>query len=413
MKAELSCGEELWVAGPASITVSRGRIRLLGAEYGRGSRIIVPRYRSYTLRTLEESLLEAVVGEEGELRAAEAPGVSEEWEKTVEEALRMGGAMMLGPVDSGKTTLAALAANMALGMDMKPAIIDGDVGQADIGPPAFVSMAHPHSPILWIRELRAEAMVFVGHTSPAPAPGLVASGIALLARRSGRPVIIDTDGWVESARALEYKYMLMQAVEPPAAILVGDRLKGFFEKAARLLGMRLLVVPPPPSLRPRSRADRRMLRRDAYRRYLEDAGVLELRLDRIAVLGSCLYSGTPLSEAEVRAIEDLTGLRILAATRSDTLVLVVEKAPGPEEIEALREAVGQAVLVEKGGEKGLLAGIIAGPAEQAPGLVEEVDFEQNTMLVRTSWEGDVRGIHIGRIRLNQDYVEERVTRCPI
>jgi len=415
-EVRLSDGELLWITGPASIFISAGSVRILGASYGGNSRLVVPRFRSYTLASLGNTSLAIMLGEGGEYRLLEDSGVMVEWENTAVRAVRRGGTILiLGPVDSGKTSFAALISNTALGEFLKPAVIDGDVGQADIGPPGFVSMAYPEKPVLWLRELRAGRMVFVGQVSPTPDPGMVASALHLLRRKAESSiVVVDTDGWMDSVRALQYKYMLMEMLEPSTVILLGGKHASFFEKASRILGSRLEEAPSPPSIRPRSREDRRILRREAYKKYLENADVLEVSLDEVAILGSCFYAGKPLSEAELRAIEDLTGLRIIAASRSDKLVIVAEDHLTPELAGRIAEAVGQAVVIEAGLEKGLLASIIGNdPAEQMPAVLEKIDYRENKVFLRTSWKGEIRGIHIGRIRLKEDYVEERITGCPI
>jgi len=74
--------------------------------------------------------------------------------------------MVIGQVDSGKSSVSILLSNTALNNGEKPAVIDGDVGQADIGPPGFISLSYPDSKTLWMRTLKPYAMKFIGDIKP-------------------------------------------------------------------------------------------------------------------------------------------------------------------------------------------------------------------------------------------------------
>ena len=74
--------------------------------------------------------------------------------------------LVLGSVDTGKTTLVTYLANSLVKRGKRVAIVDADVGQSDIGPPTTIGLGLVESPIKKMREAKRLAMYFVGAISP-------------------------------------------------------------------------------------------------------------------------------------------------------------------------------------------------------------------------------------------------------
>src|SRR6185437_5392622 len=75
--------------------------------------------------------------------------------------------MLAGDTDTGKSTLSAYIANMALANGMKPCIIDGDIGQGDLAPPSAIGAEALSRQTTDLRDIRASLFEFVGSISPA------------------------------------------------------------------------------------------------------------------------------------------------------------------------------------------------------------------------------------------------------
>ena len=82
-----------------------------------------------------------VEGEES-LERVEGTTIPRSWNEAVERILAGVGrrGLILGRADSGKTGFLTLLVNRAVGKGLRVAVIDGDLGQSDIGPPGSVSL---------------------------------------------------------------------------------------------------------------------------------------------------------------------------------------------------------------------------------------------------------------------------------
>ena len=82
--------------------------------------------------------------------------------RTVPESI-----LVTGPTDAGKTTLSTCIMNQAINRGLRPAIIDADVGQGDLGPPTAIGCGVVQSQILNLRDVLPKYFEFVGNTNPA------------------------------------------------------------------------------------------------------------------------------------------------------------------------------------------------------------------------------------------------------
>src|SRR5437764_3353946 len=85
-------------------------------------------------------------------------------------ALRIAGdarrLIVVGGTDTGKTTFCTLVANEALAKGRRVAVLDCDLGQAEIGPPACVGLGLPTERIGSLGDVRPASLAFLGLTSP-------------------------------------------------------------------------------------------------------------------------------------------------------------------------------------------------------------------------------------------------------
>lgn len=137
----------------------------------------------------------------------------EKYRKTAREKNAAGPvAMIVGPVDSGKSTLARILLSYAVRAGWKPTFVDLDVGQNAITIPACVAataVEHPAS-VESAEMLQAKnpLVYYFGHTSPSGGQTLyerlvdklstwVAKRCATLDTARSAGVLINTCGWVE------------------------------------------------------------------------------------------------------------------------------------------------------------------------------------------------------------------------
>jgi len=403
------------VVGPASVRVESGTLQVLGAEIGEGGSLRIPQHRSYYLYSMTGRTIISV--ELGEGARIEAPSPGEEparsWVEATDNLLESCDPpctiSIVGPVDSGKTSLTALIANRSIVRGLKPAIIDLDIGQADIGPPGFVSLALPESWIVWLREAVPRRMVFAGHVEPGYVTGRVVYGARRLyeeALREGADVIVvDNDGWVDGWRSLEYRLDLARAVSANAIIVVGSPLLASFFKL-RWPGT-VLDLPRPLRVEERDQALRRALRAENYRRFLEPGVIRELYAEDTPVVNACI----PLEGVEEpEHVEKVGGSRILGVSRypGGACVLLDTAEPPPPEVSreiASKLGVKEAIVLYTGGMRNILAALTDPEGWDHPALILDIDFQKGRISVKTRYEGPVAALMVGRLRLDEEYYD--------
>ncbi|HAV42591.1 TPA: polyhydroxyalkanoate depolymerase, partial [bacterium] len=91
----------------------------------------------------------------------------EDWEKKAAEILSSGRIIIvIGAVDTGKTTLVTYLANKAAEGGKVVGIVDADIGQSDIGPPTTIGLGMIKEPVEDLRKITPADLYFVGSLSP-------------------------------------------------------------------------------------------------------------------------------------------------------------------------------------------------------------------------------------------------------
>jgi polynucleotide 5'-hydroxyl-kinase GRC3/NOL9 len=207
-------------------------------------------------------------------------------------------AMVLGKVDSGKTSFCTYQINRLISEKQKVAILDGDLGQSDIGSPCTVAYAFVTKPVTDLYGLKAENAFFVGVTSPSAAVNKTIKGIALMKAeildKAADFVVVNTDGWVEGEEAVEYKLRLAEELNPDVIFCVQQK----DELAPLLVALEKFIkttIDSPLTAKQRSREKRRNLRELGYIKYLTDAKVKSLSLKLLTIEEQ---SVAPIRQAE-------------------------------------------------------------------------------------------------------------------
>ena len=116
-----------------------------------------------------------MLGEGASYEEVEGSTIPENWIKTVNEIVSEAResspftVMVMGEVDSGKTSFCTFLANMAIKEKLKVAVIDGDLGQSDIGPPSTIGYSILSKCVKDLFDVDAENAYFIGLTSPGTA----------------------------------------------------------------------------------------------------------------------------------------------------------------------------------------------------------------------------------------------------
>jgi len=182
-------------------------------------------------------------------------------------------AMLMGSVDTGKTTLALQAARLALGAGRTVAIVDADVGNSTVGPPACVGLKVLRTPedIEGVRI--PDRLHFVGTITPARLVlQQVVATVAMVdqARELADLVILDTTAVVSGVAGETLKYHKAELCRPDTVVALqrGGEMEPVVGMLRRFLGLDVTVSPTDPNVMPLSPDERAQRRTEAFARAL-------------------------------------------------------------------------------------------------------------------------------------------------
>lgn len=162
--------------------------------------------------------------------------------------------LILGAIDTGKTTLATQAANGALARGHAVALVDGDTGQSELGPPGTIGLARPEAPFAAPSELRTRALAFVGDITPVGHLLSIVSGLECLTRhaqsRGAELILVDTAGLVRGRIAEKLHVATAAAIRPALVVGLarGSEIDRLIELVAAAAGAPSLRVRTPESV---------------------------------------------------------------------------------------------------------------------------------------------------------------------
>ncbi len=334
------------------------------------------------------------------------------WKPALEAARAGGTLFLIGAIDSGKSTLAAVLANEAHAAGRKVAVVDADMGQSSIGPPACVGMGLLKERIGSLEELSPLAIDFVGACSPVGhllQTATSAAAMARAARETGADtLIVDTTGLVTGGIARALKGAKIRLLDPDLIIALQkkDELEPLLTPYRTRIRPPVLVLPLSKVVKARSREQRAANRQRKFAAYVRDAHPLALSWEDAPVENSAWTSGEPMPGPMCAYAEECVACEVLhAERRPDGVFLIVSGSPDLAGLRKLADNFGAARAVEVSSLSNLLVGLLGARGETlALGLLESVDYKQKRMTVYTPWiEAEaVKGVRLGAIQLARD-----------
>lgn len=264
--------------------------------------------------------------------------MSGNWAEKIAEQLTSGditGAgicLILGAADTGKTTLAA-ALTRRLARRRPIGIIDADVGQSHIGPPATVGWSVMNEPEDDLSQLRPGGISFVGDITPVGHLLQSTAAITQCVQRLSEVtdlIVIDTPGFI-SGPAASALWWTVQRILRPELILAVQRDKELSDILAGLqnLGSQIELIKASPEIPTKSPQTRRSYRQSQFRKYFRDPHLYNINLSNIAIQAGRNLKGESLIGRLV-ALRDEKGIDMAVGViddRQDDKDVVVIKAP--------------------------------------------------------------------------------------
>ncbi len=414
MKHVIKKGKTLLVDGPASISLHSGKISVLGAPLRTSEKLIIREGKRLPLWVKTTATLELMLGEEASFNEVDAGTVPSSWDDAAKEVLSLKKpvtVMVIGGVDSGKTSFCTFLVNEAVMKKWRTGVIDADLGQSDVGPPSTVGFNFVTTPVKDLFEIDAQDAVFVGSTSPSGAINRLVEGLIQLKDRVVEAgvdfLIINTDGWVEGEEVAAYKSRLAEKVSPSA--VVGMQRENELTTVLNALhGIKVLAIDSPQLIQPRSREKRKILRELSYKKYLKRAKMQSLSLNWVKVKDSLLGAGSPLPYQRLEKLANLLGTKPIYSEETSAAIFVVlhrSKAVTEEQIKDAEECFGKRVkVIREGDEEGLLVGL---KDEEnnflGIGILQGVDYKRRVLKIYTSAVSEkVSMLCFGQIKLDKN-----------
>lgn len=211
------------------------------------------------------------------------------WERLTLSLLN-GVILVVGAPDTGKSTFARYLYRRLHEHHERVAFVDGDVGQATLGPPTTMTLALGLPGDDSFPPAGPRYRIFVGSISPRRhmLPTVVgAYRLVHKAREEGATAIVfDTTGLVNPDQGGgELKRAKIDLLRPTAVVGIQrkDELEYLLVPLRRSRRTRVIDLPAAPAANRREVLERRAHRAEAFRRYFEGAHTLEVAWQRLAV----------------------------------------------------------------------------------------------------------------------------------
>lgn len=221
--------------------------------------------------------------------------------------------MLMGAVDTGKTTLAHRIARAAVARGRVVVLVDADVDNTSIGPPTCVGMKLIRREADLDRLSEADGLHFVGTTSPSRLvlqQVIATASLVERARNLGAElVVIDTTAAVSGVAGETLKYHKMELCRPDRVVAIqrGGEMEPIVGMLTRFFSVEIDVLPTEPHSVVTSPDERASRRADSFRRAF--AGPLETWRVRPTVFAPTLPTGLDLERLHeiLVGVQDGTG----------------------------------------------------------------------------------------------------------
>lgn len=414
MEIELEAHRTLLVSGPASITRVKGRVEALGTIVPVRGRVVIRRGRAVPFLSHEKSVISVVLGENAEVQEFADDTIPASWRRRVDEVLALGRpciVMVIGDVDCGKTTFCTFLTNKALAKANPIAIIDADIGQADIGSPTTIGLGIVKEPLMDLFTVKARNAYFVGVTSPSEAADKVIQGLITLKREATdlgvNFIVINTDGWIQGDEAKLYKIKIARTLKPN--IIIGIQREAELSPILSALeteGMKVYRLETSVAVKRRDREERKRLRELGYKKFLRGSKLSFLPISWVKIENTPLGTGRPLLPEETEEFENVLGRGIVYGEETPDTLFLVLKEEGAEEVKIsdLKEKIGRKVhLVTQGEEEGLLVSLLDDKKKfLGLGVLVEVNYKKRVLRISTPVKGRASVVQFGRVKLTRD-----------
>lgn len=217
---------------------------------------------------------------------------SSKWpEKTAQQLLdrgrfKKGLYLVLGATDTGKTTLiASLAKHLAKKNTV--GVVDADIGQSHIGPPATVGWSVVEKAEFDFSKLTCRGISFVGDISPTGHLLQLTEGIFQCTKQASKAsdiVIIDTPGFIIGPAACALWWTVQRILKPNLILAVerNDELKNITDGLQHIQS-KIERIQSPAEIKTKSPQQRQSYRRRQFIKYFQNSQLYNISLNDVSI----------------------------------------------------------------------------------------------------------------------------------
>jgi polynucleotide 5'-hydroxyl-kinase GRC3/NOL9 len=229
--------------------------------------------------------------------AETALDIPPEWAAAAEHVCRhaVRRILVLGARDAGKSTFCHFLAEFSTRSGRRTGLLDCDVGQTMIGPPACVRMS----------DAQGLSLAFVGTTNPVLGWRRLVEGTHRLAQGNDADLLVVNTGGLLSGPGLRLKAAKIDQLQPDLLVALGAD-PALATIAGGKPSLPVLRLPSSPEARRKTDGERRAVRRQAFRSYFAGATILRLERGMVRQTGA----NAPLPADLLVGISDLEGTDI-------------------------------------------------------------------------------------------------------
>ncbi len=202
-----------------------------------------------------------------------------------------GVAVLLGATDTGKSTLAKFLISHLCSRGLKVGLVDADIGQSFLGPPATIGFSLFKSHPEWEVILSSPEIFFVGSITPQGHFPIHLKGVRTMvgkALASGPDVIlVDTTGFVMGEAGKELKRRKIDLIHPRfiLALQKDDEIEPILEPYKENTLYKIYRMPLSEQIRPKSMEERKTNRTNKLRDYFKYSVIQEITIEEVQIEG--------------------------------------------------------------------------------------------------------------------------------
>jgi len=203
-------------------------------------------------------------------------------------------AILLGGTDTGKSTLAKFLISHLCQRGLKVGLVDTDIGQSFLGPPATISLALFKSHPDWDIILSPPEIFFAGSTTPEGHFPIHLKGVRRMLDKVSsygpEVILVDTTGFISGEAGRELKRRKIDLVSPRfiLALQKDEEIEPILEQYKENGLYKIYRVPLSEQVRSRSMEERRIHRTNKFRDYFKHSLIQELAIDEVQIEGEVL-----------------------------------------------------------------------------------------------------------------------------